>query len=379
MSSPLAEKLRNRIDAGEHIGVDAFMHTALLDPEHGYYTTRQVFGADGDFITAPEVSQVFGEVLAAYLTANIMDAKLTEPATVVEFGPGRGTLMKDMLRSFKAMPAELHIKEVLLVEASERLKQMQQENLADSHLPLRWITNASELPKSPCFIVANEFFDALPIRQFICEGEKWQELVLAAEGEELVFHSQHTELPECCESIIATCKHTPSDAKVLPLRASDINKHTDRVIFEYPEAAIDIMQTLCAHIRQYGGMLVLVDYGHTMHGFGDTLQAVKKHQFVDVLSDIGEADITAHVNFAWMKEVAEEVGLSTHLLAHQGKFLRALGAELRAMSLCEGLDKNGQVTIASGLERLISPMQMGELFKVLVVAHPDLKILDLGI
>lgn len=382
MPTPLETKLRERIQSGERIDVSQFMHTALLDPEHGYYTNRKVFGKDGDFITAPDVSQIFGEVIAAYLTANILGAALTEPATLVEFGPGRGTLMHDMLRSFKSMPAELNLKEVVLVEASQKLIDIQKDHLKDSHIPIRWVASATELPQSPCYIVANEFFDALPIRQFVSKGEEWHEKVLEVKHDKLEWKTtEPSNLSASCHQFISSSQRRSRSMVTASANGKiDPGLHRDDgMILEYPEAGIHTMHAMSKHIAAHGGMLVAIDYGHTEHAFGDTLQAVKQHQCVEVLSNIGEADITAHVNFTLMKEVAQDAGLKAHILTTQGKFLRSLGAELRAMALCEGLDKNGQVDIASGLERLISPMQMGELFKVLVVANTQIDVLELGV
>ena len=370
MPTALETKLLKQLSRSNTMRLDEFMRTALLDPKHGYYTNRKVFGKDGDFITAPDVSQIFGEVIAAYFTANIMAARSSKPATLVEFGPGRGTLMHDMLRSFSSMPAELEISEVVLVEASPRLVDIQKETLKDSHLPIRWVESADELPESPCFIIANEFFDALPIRQFTEKDSGWNERVITAKEDSLAWAEENCSLPDGCE---------PPKAPHLHIVNQPENVEEKEKILEYSEAVAATTQQLSVHISNHGGMLVAIDYGHTAHGFADTLQAVKKHKFIDVLSHVGEADITAHVNFALMKEVAEASSLNTHLLTTQGKFLRSLGAELRAMTLVQSADKNGQIDIASGLERLIAPTQMGELFKVLVVAHPELSVLELGV
>lgn len=365
MATPLEKHLVNRVKSGEKIGVDAFMHTALLDPEHGYYTTRNVFGTSGDFITAPDISQIFGEVCAAYLAINIGKSTYEWPA-LVELGPGRGALMRDMLRSFAAMPADHQPGEVMMVEASEKLAATQQHALGGSMLPIQWKRNIHALPQKPCFIIANEFLDALPIRQFVHEEQETKERVLGTKDDALIFKTD-------------TPNHIPSKLESL-IRAS---KHQDGAdtanILEYPEAAIHVMQELSAHLNTHGGMMVLVDYGYREYTFGDSLQALKDHQYVDILSDIGEADITAHVNFALMRDAAEAAGLNTHILTTQGQFLRALGGELRAHNLCQDATAEQKKHIVSGLTRLTSPAQMGELFKVLVVASPTMHVLDVGL
>ena len=358
MSTALESKLRNRLSVGEKIRLDQFMYAALLDVECGYYNIHRVFGKDGDFITAPDISQIFGEVVAAYIAAHVPQYK-DQDVAVVELGPGRATMAKDMLRAMQKMPDENQPDEVIMCEISEPMVVRQREKLDGITMNMQWIQHVTDLPERPCFIIANEFFDALPIRQFMYEDD-WQERFVGLKEEAFVFTSEPCDFPNAS---LTTQLPDPQRGDIL----------------EYSASAMDAMQTISTHLAQYGGMMIAIDYGYMEQAYGDSLQAVKSHEYIDVLTDIGEADISAHVNFAQLKEVAEAHGLKTHILTTQGQFLRALGAELRAAKLCKKASDEQKETILSGLHRIMAPDQMGDLFKVLVVASEGMEVEDIGL
>lgn len=351
MATPLETKLIKRLKAGKLMNVAAFMQAALLDEDHGYYTHERVFGADGDFITAPEISQIFGEILAAYIGAHAGQLK---DYALIELGPGRGTLMKDMLRTLGSMPAGVKPSEVVMVEASGQLAKLQKQTLAGIDTQISWQNNIENLPSKPCVIVANEFFDALPIQQFIWQGNGWYERVLELQNNKLGW---------------------ALDDKQANIASHAAATHGD--MLESHAATEEIMQQLAEHVQQHGGMMIAIDYGYTQPAFGDTLQALKAHQYVDTLEHIGEADITAHVNFTALKDVAEQAGLKTAALTTQGQFLQQLGAAVRAQALCAKATPTQQQEIISGLTRLMAPEQMGDLFKVLVLAHANLDLIEI--
>jgi NADH dehydrogenase [ubiquinone] 1 alpha subcomplex assembly factor 7 len=334
--------LRARI-AGEirrqgPMSVARYMELALLDPQEGYYQTQPAFGVQGDFITAPEISQIFGEMIGAWCADTWQ--RLGRPAiTLMELGPGRGTLMQDLLRATRQAAGFHEAADIRMVEASARLQEIQKEKLADRHPRIHWQFGMEPLPQTPLLLVANEFFDALPVRQFVRRGAGWKERRIALEGERLAW------------------AEAPADVA--------FGEAPEGAVREQCEQGEAILRLLCAHVKRQGGALLIIDYGYAQ-GQGDTLQAVRAHAYAPVLEAPGQADITAHVDFGRLRAVAQEGGLSARLFA-QGDWLRRMGAELRAAALCRKMDIAGQAAILSGLERLMSPALMGTLFNVLEV------------
>lgn len=314
-------KLREHLKAQGSISVAEYME---LCNQH-YYATRDPFGAQGDFTTAPEISQIFGELIGAWLAQQWM--LLGSPRAVLcELGPGRGTLMKDILRATRNVP-QFHASILIrMVETSPVLQALQKQTLQGSHPDIAWKTSLEALPSLPLLLVANEFFDALPIRQFV--GEEERKVTLS--NETLAFSPQAE----------VTREDSPASAA--------------------------IMQQILAALRQQGGTALLIDYGYNGGQQKDTLQAVRQHAFCDPLTHAGEADLTAHVDFAALESLAHAKNLHTHYTT-QGDFLRRLGAELRATALCQNANHQQRTTILQGLERLLSPEQMGTLFKVLAI------------
>lgn len=329
--------------------VARYMALALTHPEFGYYMRKDPLGVKGDFTTAPEISQVFGELVGAWLASQWIT--MGKPAcALVELGPGRGTLMADILRATKHISGFHEAVSVHLVEASPVLKQKQWQTLSGKHPRIEWHSDFSEIPHLPLLLVANEFFDALPVRQFVFDGE-WKERMIKIDVQGQL---------ATCNSQLAT-----EPSPILPLSPKEGD------IFEYSEAAESLARAIGAHVSKHGGAALIIDYGHEGK-HGDTLQAVRAHEYHDVLQDPGTADLTCHVDFGLLKEAAAAAGAAVYGAVPQGIFLNALGAGQRATKLCEAASDAQRISIMSGVERLLSLEQMGDLFKVLCVADPAL-------
>jgi len=349
----LSQFLRKQIERGGCLSVADFMQQALTHPELGYYTRKDPLGAQGDFITAPEISQVFGELIGLWLAEQWHVLGQPE-TTLAELGPGRGTLMKDILRATKNIAGFHDAISIHLVETSPVLQQKQQQTLASAHPRISWHKDISEIPAQPLLLVANEFFDALPIRQFIYEQGAWRERVIDLVNGKFMFVTAPMATPS-----------PPFIQEKLPLLHP-----VEGTTFEYSEPAAEIARNIAEHIAAHGGAAIVIDYGYEGAN-GNTLQAVRSHKYHDVLADPGLADITAHVDFGLLKYAAKNAGASTHGPVSQGVFLSALGAELRTAHLCQGANDEQKRALISGLERLTSPEQMGELFKVLAITSPN--------
>ncbi len=350
-ATPLERRIKARIRLEGPMSVFDFMGTCLSDPEHGYYMAREPFGAEGDFVTAPEVSQMFGEVIGAFVVEAWERLGRPAPFHLVEFGPGRGTLMADLLRVAKRVPAFVAAARLGLVETSPRLRAKQAATLAGGPLAPVWYESDEEIPAGPLIAVANEFFDALPIRQFERDGALWRErMVGLSEEGNLVFGLGPTAIGEAD----------------LPER---LGRAEQGAIVEVSPVGVAIMRRLAARIATSGGMLLAIDYGFAGPAFGDTFQAVRSHSPVDVLDRPGEADLTAHVDFTALAVAARAVGASIHGIAEQGDFLLALGLAERAGRLGADKDEATRADIVGQVERLVGAQEMGSLFKVLAVSR----------
>ena len=348
----LGERLRRLIAATGPISVADYMAACLFDPEAGYYTTREPFGASGDFTTAPEISQMFGELVAIWIYSAWRALGRQRPFTLAEIGPGRGTLMRDMLRTLDRLDRDFCADAGLaLIEASPRLIDVQKATLADAPRQPDWLPDVAALPDRPLLIVGNELFDALPVRQFVRTAEGWRErMVDLDETGNLAF----------------TVGMATLDPAFLPADAADAPRGT---IFEHAPARAALMDTIAAKIAANGGAGLFIDYGHGAASTVDTLQAVRRHVFGGVLANPGEADLTAHVDFAALAAAAQAHGLETRLLP-QGEFLLGLGLLERAGALGADANEATRERLRGEVERLAGPDAMGSLFKVLI-ATPD--------
>nr|WP_252731347.1 SAM-dependent methyltransferase [Lentibacter algarum] len=318
-----------------------YMSICLQHAEHGYYTTRDPLGTAGDFTTAPEISQMFGELLGLSLAQTWLEAGSPERFTLAELGPGRGTLMADLLRATRGVAGFHSAAEVLMVESSPVLSARQQEAL----LPHRatW-SSQLDLTGQPLFLIANEFFDALPVRQFIRDGDNWRERVIGLEGDSLAFGL--TEV---------------SDYSFLTHRLADTQ---DGDIVEHSAPSQAIAAQIGQHIARHGGVALLVDYGD-WRSKGDTFQALKAHEKVSPLHNAGAADLTAHVDFEALALAASPAASSA--LTPQGVFLERLGITQRAQALASKLSGAALESHIAAHRRLTHPEEMGTLFKVMAL------------
>jgi len=349
--SVLRDELRRLIALEGPITVERYMSMCLGHPTHGYYMTRDPIGAAGDFVTAPEVSQMFGELLGLFAAQCWLDLGSPAQARLVECGPGRGTLMADALRAARAAPAFIEALRVELVETSPILKAAQERALAGCGLPAAWRTSLAEIAADggPAIVLGNEFLDALPIRQFVRRDDGWHERMVGLAGDRLTFGL--------------------SAERESAIRAQG----SEGAVLEIAVAAQLFVGELAALLRASGGVALFLDYGHARSGFGDTLQAMRRHAFADPLASPGEADITAHVDFEALAKAARSAGLTAHGPVEQGPFLRALGLEARADRLIRGARTPEQVAaVRAAARRLTDPNAtgMGRLFKAIAFSAP---------
>ncbi len=317
-----------------------YMAACLMHPQHGYYSTRDPLGAAGDFTTAPEITQMFGEVIGLCLAQTWMDQGAPTSFALAELGPGRGTLMADILRATARVPGFHAAAQVHLVETSPALRTEQAKRLPNAH----WHDSVDRLPDSPLFLVANEFFDALPIRQFQRDGADWRERLVGLEGE--------------------TLRIGLGGPITQPDLDSRLEDTTNGDIIETCAPARTIATTLGERIAQGGGLALILDYGD-WRSLGDTLQALKGHTPVDPLQTPGESDLTAHVDF---EPIAQAAAPATHtLLTPQGVFLERLGVTQRAQALARGLSGAALDSHIAAHRRLTHPDEMGSLFKTLAL------------
>jgi len=346
----LTEHLARRIRDSGPLGIDEYMEAALTHPQHGYYTTRDPLGARGDFVTAPEVSQVFGELIGLWCADNWTRMGRPDRVILAELGPGRGTLMADMLRALRVAPDFRRALRLHLVETSPVLRARQAAALAAAE-PC-WHDSIATLPAGPLLLVANEFLDALPIRQFVRAGDGWHERRVALGGDGAL--------------TFALDAARGRNATAIPpaLRGAAPGS-----LCEVRPAAQSLATLLGTRIAAEGGVALVIDYGHFPSACGDTLQAVRGHRRHDLLADPGEADLTAHVDFAAFASAATAAGARAWGPVAQGAFLAALGLAERAGALLRHVTPAQAAAIAAACRRLIEPEEMGTLFKALALAH----------
>jgi NADH dehydrogenase [ubiquinone] 1 alpha subcomplex assembly factor 7 len=355
--TPLEQEIRRIIAFDGPMPISEYMRTCLGHPKYGYYVTRDPLGPLGDFTTAPEISQMFGELIGAWAAEvwQLMGA----PARVylVELGPGRGTLMTDALRAAKALPAFRAALALHLVETSDVLAAKQRETLGATGVPVTWHRDLREIPEGPAIVLANEFFDALPIHHAVRGEQGWHERVVAIDKDDrLAFAVNPVPALNFDKTLPDAIRDAPAGA-----------------IYEWRSAAylLDIIR----HLKSHGGAALIIDYGYTESRHGETFQAVRGHGYADPLADPGEADLTAHVDFAALARAATASGMHVHGPLTQGEFLRRLGIAQRAARLKMNATPQQAADIESALKRLTAPDQMGELFKVLALADPKLDAL----
>lgn len=338
MTSPLHDILLRRIATTGPITVAEYMTEALLHPQHGYYTTRDPFGTKGDFITAPEISQMFGELVGLCIAQAWMDQGAPTTAILAELGPGRGTLMADILRATKAVPGFHAAMSVHLVEASAHLRSLQAQAVPNA----TWHDHIGDIPEGPLFLVANEFLDALPVRQFLRNGQGWRERLVGADEDALTFGLSG-----------------PATPAVLDHRLPDTGEGD---MVELCPALPATVSEAARRVDTHGGIALFIDYG-CWRSLGDTFQALRDNAHADPLSAPGTADLTAHVDF---EVVAAHASPAQHTeLTTQGMFLERLGITQRAQALAQNLSGEALDAHIAAHRRLTHPDEMGDLFKVI--------------
>jgi SAM-dependent MidA family methyltransferase len=355
-NSALEVEIRRRIELGGPMPVAEYMTLCLLDPTHGYYTTHDPFGARGDFITAPEVNQMFGELIGIWASAVWKQMGAPENVRLIELGPGRGTMMKDALRSAQIVP-EFRAAIVLhLVEISPALRAQQEKTLEGAGIPVTWHRSLVDVPKGPAIIFANEFFDALPINQAVKTERGWHERRIQIDPSgQLAFTTAPEPMP-FFQNLLPPALRAPRTGVVFEWRADTAGIEVGRCVADNQGAAL------------------VIDYGHSETALGETLQAVGQHAYADPLTYPGHIDLTAHVDFQSLARAVEAMGTVGYGPVEQSQFLRRLGIERRAAALKAKAPRPAEIDRA--LERLIGRNRdaMGELFKVTAFAHPSVGV-----
>lgn len=351
----MKDYLTNLIKLNGPISVAQFMKEVLFSPNRGYYMRCNPFGKQGDFTTAPEISQVFGELIAAYLVHIWQNSYNRQMVNLVEMGAGRGTLMRDILACVSKICPDFYAKiKVVIIEISPRLKAIQRENLAN--FSIDWFDDFPSFLKAECgkdnplFFVANELFDCFAIRQFVMTQLGWVEKLISLD--------QKTEL----EFVLA--QFNPLIDKMI--RNLVVDKQELNAVFEYSSEAVSLIELVSNTIKTNRGIGLIIDYGYVVNQFKDTLQAVKNQKYCSVLDNPGEADLTALVDFGLLKDIVLRSGILASIVT-QREFLESLGIKVRQKSLIQNKSLSEQQEINLAVERLVDSGQMGDLFKCLVI------------
>lgn len=349
-TTPLERELASLIEMEGPLPLDRFMALCLGHPRHGYYMTRNPLGTVGDFTTAPEITQMFGEIIAIWLM-QCFDLMGKPPAVdLIELGPGRGTLMADILRAGRAMPDFIAAVRPRLVEMSPLLRALQENTLQAAGIVATWHGSLDEIPLGPTLLFANEFVDALPVCQFQKLQNGWAERVVIFRDSKLALG-----LAPAAPSLPGwTAAAAPDDIAEIRPAADRLGEALGQRLALRPSAA------------------VIIDYGHALSSLGDTLQAVRGHQKVPILDRPGETDLTAHVDFQSLGEAIARGGATVLPLMNQGAFLKEMGLELRAEILARKATDAQKRELAAAVERVAGAREMGHLFKVLAAASPRL-------
>lgn len=356
--SPLMSDIKRLIKTTGPMPVWRYMELCLTHPTHGYYVSRDPLGREGDFITAPEVSQMFGELLGLW-AASVWRAIGSPPQVrLIELGPGRGTMMADALRALRVLPPLYQAISVHMVEINQMLQDKQKATLSGVR-NIQWHAGIDEVPPGPSIILANEYFDVLPVHQVVKRATGWHERVIEIDSNgKLAFGAAAEPLPRFEVLLPPLVREAPVGA-----------------VFEWRRDA-EIMK-IASRVRDDGGAALIIDYGHLRSDAGDTFQAIARHSFADPLKNPGQADVTAHVDFQALGRAAEDVGARVHGPVPQGEFLKRLGIETRAVTLMAKATHEVSEDISEALKRLVGTgrSSMGSMFKVIGISDPGIETL----
>ncbi|AFX98398.1 hypothetical protein A1OE_196 [Candidatus Endolissoclinum faulkneri L2] len=350
--------MRQRVEADGPIALSEVMKDTLTHPCFGYYATRNPFGSLGDFVTAPEISQIFGELIG--LWAAVIWQQIGSPRKVnfIELGPGSGIMMADALRASQLVP-DFHVAlDLHLVENSLALRKIQ-KNLLARYAPT-WHNDVYGLPCGPSIIIANEFFDTMPITQLVRSRLGWHERRLSFD--------QQTNMPTW--TIMPEISHLAN-----LLHPKVLNSAQPEDIAEVSSVSLSLADALARRLVSEGGVALVIDYGYCNSAVGDTLQAIKEHKFVDILKNLGESDLTAHVDFAALSAVVNRAGAIVYGPLTQGNFLLSLGIIQRTYNLMKESNHKQARNIEAAMVRLIHSNEMGSLFKVVAWAGQKINLL----
>ncbi|WP_300532561.1 SAM-dependent methyltransferase [Maricaulis sp.] len=350
----IADRLKARIREQGPLSIANFMTEALFDPVEGFYATKDPIGAGSDFITAPEISQMFGELVGVFVLQSWVDLGRPGQVHLIELGPGRGTMMSDILRTARALPGFLEAAQVTLIEASAALKSVQAQTLGPSGAQIGWADRLEAVAPGPSIIIGNEFLDCLPVRQAIRHRGQWHErmVTLGDEG----------------EFVFALGPDLGPDSALIPERLRDL---PDGQLAEFRPGDLQVVEALAKRFAKAPGRALFIDYGPALSEPGDTLQAIRAHAKVEVLDAPGTADLTARVDFESLARAAHQQGLQSHGPIGQGDFLARLGLEARAATLSQSAPEK-RAQIARQVFRLTDSDQMGDLFKAIALQSPAL-------
>ena len=339
----LKTKLAEKIVSEGPLSISKFMEICLWDCDAGYYSKKQIIGKKGDFITSPELSQTFGELIGIWSLSYHLNKFKGKKITLLELGPGKGTLVSDALRAIRKIRKNKIEIEAYLLEKSSVLQSIQKKKLMGYNV--KWINNIEKMPAKPLIIIANEFFDALPINQYVKVRSGWRERKVAIKNNDF---------------------YITLDKKIMRFKTNYFDSTPIGGVIEYSFDSIKIVSVICEHIKKFGSIALIIDYGETF-GFGDTLQAIRSHTPEFILDNPGESDLSSHVNFSILAKVALERDLFVSPIIEQFKFLKNLGIENRLDQLIKLNTEKKIESEINGIKKLIDPESMGTLFKVLAI------------
>jgi NADH dehydrogenase [ubiquinone] 1 alpha subcomplex assembly factor 7 len=339
--------IRDIITAQGAISLAAYMELALQHPEHGYYRVGEPLGRTGDFITAPEISQMFGEVIGVWCAEAWREIGKPDPFALIELGPGHGTMMRDMVRATAKVGGFHDAKHLCLIDSNKTLREKQRDILGGS--APQFYDDISQVPPMPSLVIANEFFDSMPVRQFEQTFRGWSERMVTVENDALA-------------TVLRPLQVVENNLIPPPLREAKPG-----TIFEFSPKAQIILRDILRRLKTHKGAMLIIDYGYVAASGAPTVQAVSHHAYTDIFERPGEVDLTAHVDFSAFEQLVRDAGLNASPVIGQGEFLQNLGIEIRAEALKKRATPQQAEEISCALHRLTDDVQMGQLFRVMEI------------